>query len=267
MWYASHIGRIGALAVALGIGAALATTPWAATAKPSDSGSSTASSSSADTAAYRKVAGASSSGKGAVSNSSASTPSTAGGSTKTATESPIGHGTSAAEASQPAKRSAEPGAVVDADAGRTAVTTSQDADTTAPEKRGSASSSKAATPAAGAPGAPEVSEADAPATHRVKRSKASAENVTLQPTSSAKGPAKAPGNDTSALLPVSAPAPEPVRPSKIGAAEVVSGSVVQRSAEPVSEAPAVSIFAAAPSWTDTERNAVVTTHAASAPPP
>ena len=39
MGYAKCIGRIGALAVALGIGAGLAATPWAAYAKPPDSGS------------------------------------------------------------------------------------------------------------------------------------------------------------------------------------------------------------------------------------
>ena len=39
MGYAKCIGRIGALAVALGIGVGLAATPWAAYAKPPDSGS------------------------------------------------------------------------------------------------------------------------------------------------------------------------------------------------------------------------------------
>lgn len=46
MGYARYIGRIGALAVALGIGAGLAATPWVASAKPSDSGSSNSSSNS-----------------------------------------------------------------------------------------------------------------------------------------------------------------------------------------------------------------------------
>ena len=40
MGYAKFIGRIGALAVALGVGAGLAATPWAASAKPSDADSS-----------------------------------------------------------------------------------------------------------------------------------------------------------------------------------------------------------------------------------
>ena len=39
MGNARYIGRIGSLAVALGIGAGLAATPWAASAKPSDSDS------------------------------------------------------------------------------------------------------------------------------------------------------------------------------------------------------------------------------------
>ena len=34
--YARYIGRVGALAVALGIGVGLAATPWAASAKPAD---------------------------------------------------------------------------------------------------------------------------------------------------------------------------------------------------------------------------------------
>ena len=37
--YARYIGRMGALAVALGIGVGMAATPWAASAKPADSGS------------------------------------------------------------------------------------------------------------------------------------------------------------------------------------------------------------------------------------
>ncbi len=40
MGYSRYIGRVGALAVALGIGAALGATPWLASAEPSTSGSS-----------------------------------------------------------------------------------------------------------------------------------------------------------------------------------------------------------------------------------
>ena len=43
MNYATYIGRVGALAVALGIGVGLAATPWAAYAEPSETGSSSAS--------------------------------------------------------------------------------------------------------------------------------------------------------------------------------------------------------------------------------
>ena len=39
MGYVRHIGRVGALAVALGVGMAVATTPGIAYAEPSDSGS------------------------------------------------------------------------------------------------------------------------------------------------------------------------------------------------------------------------------------
>jgi hypothetical protein len=48
MVYAKYIGRAGALAVALSIGIGLAATPWAASAKPSDSGSTASSDSPAD---------------------------------------------------------------------------------------------------------------------------------------------------------------------------------------------------------------------------
>jgi hypothetical protein len=41
----THIGRVGALAVALGIGAGLTATPWAASANPSDSASPSSSNS------------------------------------------------------------------------------------------------------------------------------------------------------------------------------------------------------------------------------
>ena len=40
MGYAAHIGRVGALAVVLGIGVAVANTPGVAWAEPTDSGSS-----------------------------------------------------------------------------------------------------------------------------------------------------------------------------------------------------------------------------------
>ena len=45
MGYSTYIGRVGALAVALGIGAAVANTPGVAWAEPSDSSSSGSSSS------------------------------------------------------------------------------------------------------------------------------------------------------------------------------------------------------------------------------
>jgi YVTN family beta-propeller protein len=50
MGYANHIGRVGALAVALGIGTAVATTPWVTAADPteSDSSSSTSASSTSE---------------------------------------------------------------------------------------------------------------------------------------------------------------------------------------------------------------------------
>jgi hypothetical protein len=62
---------------------------------------------------------------------------------------------------------------------------------------------------------------------------------------------------------VLAPAPQALRPNKIDAVEVVSRTGQPLNAKPVSEAEgALSTFAAAPSWTDAEHNAVVTMQAA-----
>jgi triacylglycerol lipase len=148
---------------------------------------------------------------------------------------------------------------------RTGSKTSEDPDRAAPEKKSASSSSEPATPTASTPGAPETSAADASAvTQPVKSKKVSAADVTSrQPTSWSAGWGKASGNATRPSNSVSAPAPHAVRPSKIDAAEVVSRTGQQLSAKPVSEAEgALSTFAAAPSWTDAEHNAVVTMQAA-----
>jgi YVTN family beta-propeller protein/VCBS repeat-containing protein len=117
MGYSTYIGRVGALAVALGIGAALGATPWLAAAEPSTSGSSAHSASTAPSSDSSST-GAATSRTGAVSGKSDSTPSTASRSTQKSTKSPIGQVTSLSESptpsgsSQPATRSAERGAVV-----------------------------------------------------------------------------------------------------------------------------------------------------------
>ena len=155
--------------------------------------------------------------------------------------------------------------VVSTGGARTGSKTSEDADRAAPEKKSASSSSEPATPTASTPGAPETSAADASAvTQPVKSKKVSAAGVTSrQPTSWSAGSGKASGNATRPSASVSAPAPQAVRPSKIDAAEVVSRAGQQLSAKPVSEAEgALSTFAAAPSWTDAEHNAVVTMQAA-----
>jgi triacylglycerol lipase len=155
--------------------------------------------------------------------------------------------------------------VVSTGGARTGSKTSEDADRAAPEKKSASSSSEPATPTASTPGAPETSAADASAvTQPVKSKQVSAADVTSrQPTSWSAGSGKASGNATRPSASVSAPAPQAVRPSKIDAAEVVSRTGQQLSAKPVSEAEgALSTFAAAPSWTDAEHNAVVTMQAA-----
>jgi hypothetical protein len=170
-----------------------------------------------------------------------------------------------ASSSHRATRSAEPGVVVSTGRARTRSKTSEDADGAAPEKKSASSSSEPATPTASTPGAPETSAADASAvTQPVKSKKVSAADVTSrQPTSWSARSGKASGNDTRPSASVSAPTPHAVRPSKIDAAEVVSRTGQQPSAKPVFEAEgALSTFAAAPSWTDAEHNALVTMQAA-----
>ena len=263
MGTAKYIGRVGALAAALGIGIALATTPAVAWAEPADSGTSSSShGSSHASSSGASSTGAATSGTAAVSDSS---PSTASGSTERSTGSPISQVTSPSGSSHRATRSAEPGVVVSTGGARTGSKTSEDADRAAPENESASSSSERATPTASTPGAPETSAADASAvTQPVKSKKVSAADVTSrQPTSWSAGSGKASGNDTRPSASVSAPAAEAVRPSKIDAAEVVSRTGQQLSAKPVSEAEgALSTFAAAPSWTDAEHNAVVTMQAA-----
>jgi len=238
MGNAKYIGRVGALAVALGIGVAVANTPAVALAEPADSG--------------------------AVSGSSDSSPSTASGSIERSTGSPISQVTSPSGSSHRVTRSAAPGVAVGTGGARTSAKTSEHADTATPEKK-SASPPEAATPTANNPAAPETSAADAPAANQpVKSEEASPADVTSrQPTSWSAGSSKASGNDTRPSASVSAPAPQAVRPSKFDAAEVVSRTGQQLSAKPVSEAEgALSTFAAAPSWTDAEHNTVVPVQAA-----
>jgi acetyl esterase/lipase len=101
-------------------------------------------------------------------------------------------------------------------------------------------------------------------TQPVKSNEVSAADVTSrQPTSWSAGSGKASGNATRPSASVLTPAPQALRPSKIDAAEVVSRTGQPLNAKPVSEADgALSTFAAAPSWTDAEHNAVVTMQAA-----
>ena len=110
------IGRVGALAFALGIGAGLAATPWVASAQPSESGLS---SSSQD---------ATPAGTGTVKGSSASAPSARSGSTETSTGSPTRRAISTRHA---ATRSAEPGVALATGGARRGSTTPRDADTAA----------------------------------------------------------------------------------------------------------------------------------------
>jgi hypothetical protein len=259
MGTAKYIGRVGALAVALGIGIALATTPAVAWAEPADSDTSSSSLASSSGASST---GAATSGTAAVSGSS---PSTASGPTERSTGSPISQVTSPSGSSHRATRSAEPGVVVSTGGARTGSKTSEDADRAAPEKKSASSSSEPATPTASTPGAPETSAADASAvTQPVKSKEVSAADVTSRhSTSWSAGSGKASGNAARPSASLSAPVPQAVRPSKIDAAEVVSRTGQQLSAKPVSEAEgALSTFAAAPSWTDAEHNAVVTMQAA-----
>src|SRR6202171_2698133 len=115
------------------------------------------------------------------------------------------------------------------------------------------------------PAPPEAPAPDASALpHPVKSNEVSAADLTSrQPTSWPAGSGNASGNATRPSASVLAPAPQALRPSKIDAVEVVSRTGQPLNAKPVSEAEgALSTFAAAPSWTDAEHNAVVTMQAA-----
>src|ERR1700682_1295662 len=115
------------------------------------------------------------------------------------------------------------------------------------------------------PAPPEAPAPDASALpHPVKSNEVSAADLTSrQPTSWPAGSGKASGNATRPSASVLAPAPQALRPSKIDAVEVLSRTGQPLNAKPVSEAEgALSTFAAAPSWTDAEHNAVVTMQAA-----
>ena len=270
MGTAKYIGRVGALAAALGIGIALATTPAVAWAKPADSGTSSSSHASSSHGSSRASSsgapstGAVTSGNVAVSGSSGSSPS-ASGLNERSTGSPISQVTSPSGSSQRGTRSAEPGVVESTGGARIGSKTSEDAGGAAPEKESASSASEPVIPTASTPGAPETSAADAPVvTPPVKSKKASAADVTSRrPTSRSAGSGTASETDTRPSASVSAPAPQAVRPSKLDAAEVVSHTDQQLSAQPVSEAEEpLSAFAATPSWTDAERNAVVTMQAA-----
>jgi triacylglycerol lipase len=264
MGTAKYIGRVGALAVALGIGIVLATAPAVAWAEPAHSGTSSSShASSSHGSSHASSSGASSTGAAtpgpaAVSDSS---PSTASGSTERSTGSPISQVLSPSGSSHRATRLAEPGVVVS-----TGSKTSED-DRAAPEKESASSSSEPVTPTQSTPDPPETSAADAsPVTQPVKSKRVSAADVTSrQPPSWSAGSGKASGNAARPSASVSAPAPQAVHPSKIDAAEVVSHTGQQLSAKPVSESEEpLSALAATPSWTDAEHNTVVTMQAAPA---
>ena len=110
------IGRMGAWAFALGIGAGLAATPWVASAQPSDSGSSSSAASQDATPA----------GTSTAKGSSASAPSARSRSTEASTGSPTRGAISPRHA---ATRSAEPGVALGTGGARRGSTTPGDADT------------------------------------------------------------------------------------------------------------------------------------------
>ena len=156
MGYSRYIGRVGALAVALGIGAALGATPWLASAEPSTSGSSVHAAST-EPSSDSSSTGAATSRTGAVSGNSDSTPSTASGSTLKSTESPTGQVTSksasdtSSASAQPATRSADRGVAV----------STGGADTSSPT--GSSQSAGTAATTADSGSKPDSTDATAPA--------------------------------------------------------------------------------------------------------
>ena len=165
MGTAKYIGCVGVLAVALGIGISLATTPAVACAEP-----------------VHTVASSSPHGSSRVSSSSAAvlgtsdSPRSTGGSNERSTGSPLSQVTSPWGSSHRGPRSAQPGVVASTGGARTGSETSRDADRAAPE----------------------TGAADASAvTQPVKSRKVSTTDVTSrQPTSWSAGSDKASGNAT-----------------------------------------------------------------------
>ena len=99
MGYARHIGRVGALAVTLGVGVAIVTTPGIAYADPSGSSTSTGGSSSAATSSSTSTGGSSSTATSSAATSSATGKSSAGTSSATGRSSATGKSSSTATSS------------------------------------------------------------------------------------------------------------------------------------------------------------------------
>jgi YVTN family beta-propeller protein len=107
MGYARYVGRVGGLAVALGVGVAVVTTPGAAWAEPTDNGSSNSSNSSSDS---------SSDSKSSSDSSSSSSDSSAGSSSSSS----AGSDTGSSSSSTTGESSQSPAKVDGDDAGSTA---------------------------------------------------------------------------------------------------------------------------------------------------
>jgi triacylglycerol lipase len=217
---AKHIGRVGALAVALGVGMAVANTPAVAFAEPA--GSSTSSSSDPGS-----LSNGSTSAVAAVPGTSASTPSAASESTAASTGSPVSQGGSTARSSHAVTRSAQPGVVVSTGGARTGSKASEDADTAPTETGESTSSSKPATPPASTPVPSDSSRSSAPdVIPSFKRSKASAAEVTpKRPTWPSAGTGQPSGSDAGTSAAASTAASDAVSPTMIDAKRVVADPV------------------------------------------
>jgi hypothetical protein len=271
---AAHVGRVGGLAVAFGVGAAVVTgfgsgvasadTPESTSSTSPDSPSSSSpdspsrSATSSDSTSPSK--GAATSGTRAMSDSSASQTSTASESTKKSTKSPTSQvrsrsASATPSASYPAKRSAEAGAAVGTGGRHTSSPTSSTtgsspsagtAATTAGD--GSEPNPTAATASASTTATPETSSAPAPETlggtaESSGESAITAESAPTQPTTASAASGSTAAKTTSTSAAVKAPADDsPAPTSSIDATRVVADAVQT----PAATTPIVSAAASTP---------------------
>ncbi|WP_283817764.1 alkaline phosphatase family protein [Mycolicibacterium lacusdiani] len=214
MGYARHVGRVGALAVALGVGVAVASTPGIASAAPAGDSSSDSSSSSA-------ASGTSSSGTSGGTSGGTSSARAASGSSKPA-EGPSGGSTSTSEpgsSQSPSDESSDGDDAADSDdpadtpaTGDTTDEASDDADANAPTEAVDPSTVEPAVvePVVSEPSGTAPVSAEPPSDEPAKGNDSNPQPEQLAPAQPA-GPVTAEAPETSSTAPVAVDVSAPVQ--------------------------------------------------------